>query len=303
METIGYGKWRETADTLHMIAQMMGKVKLEKMSPQPEWNHSLLYITARGFSTGLVPDRPDSFEILLDLIDGRVIVNSTSGKKVSFELREGGSVADYYADLMAALDYIGHPVKINEVPQEYYSSTPFSKQTHHVYFNSLDALNHFKVCTLARNALLQFSAPFRGKKILPSLFWGSFDLSTVLFSGVEKAFPGKSIIEQSAFDEQFVEFGFWAGDPTSDEPSFYAMAYPFMQGKLNMDAFKVKTATYSPEKAECFLMLKDVLATDDPHETIVEFCQDAFAAITDKEEWKRMAWFTKPLLPGETHHS
>ena len=31
-----YSQWRETCIALHMVAQMMGKVKLECLEPQPE---------------------------------------------------------------------------------------------------------------------------------------------------------------------------------------------------------------------------------------------------------------------------
>ncbi|MCL2818969.1 MAG: DUF5996 family protein [Actinomycetia bacterium] len=300
METMPYNDWKETADVFHMIIQMMGKIKLEKMSPQPEWNHSLVSITAKGFSTGLIPDGDESFEITIDLIDGLVVVNSTSGKTASFELREKTSVADYYAELLGALSFIGHPVSINPVPQEYYLSTPFDKQTRHFDFNKDHALTYFKMCVLARNALLEFCAPYRGKKILPALFWGGLDLTTILFSGEEKAYPHDSVIEESAFDEQLIEFGFSDGDSTNAEPYFFALAYPFMQGDLNMDAVRAKGATYSPEQALCILPFEAVMDTDNPHETIVQFCQDTFAAITGKEKWKRVKWFTKPLLIGET---
>ena len=37
-----YSQWRETCIALHMVAQMMGKVKLECLEPQPEWGHVLL---------------------------------------------------------------------------------------------------------------------------------------------------------------------------------------------------------------------------------------------------------------------
>ena len=50
-----YSQWRETCIALHMVAQMMGKVKLECLEPQPEWGHVLLEPVPDGFSTGFVP--------------------------------------------------------------------------------------------------------------------------------------------------------------------------------------------------------------------------------------------------------
>ena len=300
MKNLGYSTWHTTCDTLHMVMQMMGKIKLRKMSPQPEWKHSLLQITARGFSTGLIPDGDHSFEISIDILNGMVDIMSTNGVNATFELHDGVSVSGYYADLMGALGYVGHPVVINVTPQEFHSATPFTEQTRRVDFDHAAARNFFMQNVFARNALLDFAAPYRGKKICPSLFWGSFDMTTVLFSGVEKKFPGTGVIEESAFDEQFIEFGFWPGDPNEDDPTFFVMAYPFLKGELDMSGVSVENALYSPEKAECFLKLKDALATPDPQSTVVRFCQETFAAISKQEKWGNVKWFTKPLLSGET---
>ncbi len=46
---MNYGEWKETARLVHMSLQMAGKVKVEKMAPQPEWNHVLLNLTPPGF--------------------------------------------------------------------------------------------------------------------------------------------------------------------------------------------------------------------------------------------------------------
>lgn len=45
-----YDTWTDTAYTLHMIAQMMGKVKLVRMPAQPEWGHIVLHFTPQGLT-------------------------------------------------------------------------------------------------------------------------------------------------------------------------------------------------------------------------------------------------------------
>ena len=84
----------------------------------------------------------------------------------------------------------------------------------------------------AHNALGRFSSAFRGKRTPPSLYWGTFDLTTTLFSGEPLPFdPTASIVERAAFDEELMEFGFWPGDERTDEPSFFALPYPFIDGE------------------------------------------------------------------------
>ena len=78
MKVLKYKEWRETCIALHMMLQMMGKVKLETMPPQPEWRHVVLFAEPDGFTTGLVPAGKDGFEIQLDLADACVKTTTAS---------------------------------------------------------------------------------------------------------------------------------------------------------------------------------------------------------------------------------
>lgn len=290
-----YSQWRETCIALHMTTQMMGKVKLETMDPQPEWNHVLLDATPDGFTTGFVPHGKGGFEIQLRLDEPQVKAVSTSGEEASFVLESGASIADYYTRFTLMLEAVGHPVTIYPVPQEMFTQTPFYALTDPLAFDAAAAWRYFEQCLFAQGALLDFSAGFRGKKIQPSLFWGTLDMTCVLFSGKPCPFSGDGgIVERVAFDEQFVEFGFWPGDENADEPAFFVLAYPFLEG--NMPTVSVPGAYYDPASAEYFLKLEDVLRADDPHDTVMRFCHDAFVNIADRQRWERFDWFTRPLL-------
>jgi len=279
-----------------MVLQMLGKVKLAKMPPQPEWKHCVLHITASGFTTGLIPDSKASFEVSVDILTARIIVRSTSGEYVHFPLTDGLSVADYYARLMDVLHQTGHPVTICTVPQEVYITDNFDNQTKAVDFDHRAAMDYFKMCLMAYDAQIRFSSAYRGKKIAASLFWGTFDFTTVLFSGVEKPFPGKGLIEETAFDEQLIEFGFWPGDPTTPDPTLFVMAYPFITQELDSKNVSPAEAVFSKEKGEFFLPLNAIATTPDPANTIAKFFKDSFRVITTTEEWSNLKWLTKPLL-------
>lgn len=162
-----YSQWRESQITLHMILQMMGKTKLNKAPPQPEWGHSLLYMTARGFSTGLLPGDGFNFDVSIDLLEGTVEARCSSGRKAGFRLRDQSSVADYYKDYLSMLHYIGHEMRINPVPQEFFFKTPFDDQAEKVDFDKIRMRDYFESCVLVYNGLTRFASGYRGKKCYP----------------------------------------------------------------------------------------------------------------------------------------
>lgn len=296
MDILTYRQWRDTCNTEHMLLQMMGKTKLESMVPQPEWRQVVLDAGVDGFTTGLIPVEGGGFEIRLNVADAEMSAETTSGDRARFSLRGRASVAELYGRFVAMLENIGHPCAINPVPQEMYTEVPFDRQDSAHEFDEAAAKRSFRQFLFARSALSSFVAPFRGKKTPPSLFWGSFDMTAVLFSGRPCPFdPDAPIVERVAFDEQLVEFGFWPGDETVDDPSFFALAYPFLE-RASSDDVSPRGAFFDPENSEYFFPLKDAVSYDDPEAAVRRFCEDAFESVVERQGWERVDWFTKPLL-------
>ena len=297
MKVYKYSEWSQTADTLHMILQMVGKTKLALMPSQPEWAHVLLAPTARGFTSGFISDGENGFDIYIDLYDSKVLAYCIDGRIAQFSLRNNASVSDYYRDFMQMLKDVSCEPTILTIPQEVGYTTRFEEQTEKRDYSAEHAQAYFENCIFAYRALLRFVSPYRCKKILPSLFWGTFDMTTVLLAGVDKPWPDPNghIIEKVAFDEQFVEFGFWPGDPATDDPTFFVMAYPFIEKDLSGRLTSPKEAFFSTQKKEFFLPLKDALLHSDPTAAVEQFCTDAFQVIANAEDWPNMEWFCKPL--------
>ncbi len=302
VKIIPYDQWSETAYTLHMIAQMMGKVKLVRMPAQPEWGHVVLHFTPQGFTTGLIPNGERSFAIHLNLDTSTVFAQTISGDTAGFSLRNNTSVSEYYNDFKKMLSTLVCDTIMNEVPQEMGTKIPFYDDIKKHDYDSCSARDFFQMYVYAYNALLDFSSPFRGKKLLPSFFWGTFDVSAILFSGKPSPFSGSGIIEVSGFDEQFFEVGFWAGDSSLTDPSFFIMPYPFIKEDLGGKPIRPDKAIWSPSKMEYFLSLKDALSYPDPQAMIREFFENSFHVVTAHENWMRMDWFTHPLtIPTHEH--
>lgn len=294
VKTVNYDQWSETAYTLHMIAQMMGKVKLVRMPAQPEWGHVVLELTPQGLTTGLIPNGEKSFAVSLNLDTSTVFAQTVSGDMAGFSLRNNTSVSEYYNDFKKMLGTLMCDTFINEVPQEMGTKIPFYDDTQKHDYDGCAAKDFFQMYVFAHNALLDFVSPFRGKKILPSFFWGTFDVSTVLFSGKPSPFPGSGVIEENGFDEQFIELGFWAGDDSLASPSFFIMPYPFIKDDMS-GGVKPDKAVWSPQKMEYFLSLDDALSYPEPEKAIREFFENAFEQVTKHEKWDCVEWFTQPL--------
>src|SRR4029453_8706868 len=105
-------EWRDTYATLHMWAQIVGKIRLR----QTPWvNHSwhvTLYVTARGLTTSPIPHGTRTFEILFDFINHQLVVQRSDGASRTLALVPR-SVAEFYAELMATLRELDLPVRIS----------------------------------------------------------------------------------------------------------------------------------------------------------------------------------------------
>src|SRR6266853_651315 len=110
-----FAEWKETAPTLHMWTQIVGKIR---MTLTPWINHSwhvTLYVTSRGLTTSPIPHGLRTFEIRFDFIDHELRILSSTGEIRVLKLQPQ-SVAKFYAEVMGALDALQLLVRINLLP-------------------------------------------------------------------------------------------------------------------------------------------------------------------------------------------
>lgn len=294
---MNYSIWYQTADTLHMYLQIAGKVKLERALSRPEWAHARMYLTVDGLTTGLIPGEHSPFEIAFNFRLHRVEIHNSAGKSLIIPLHDGLTVARFYEQVTLGLRYIGSPTYINVRPQEFYDPVEFDlDEKHHTYDKEAVSL-FFDNLLFAYRPLTQFMAPFRGKINNPAYYFGTMDLSCIVYSGEPAPFPRQqATISARAFDERYIEFGFWPGDYRSDAPSFYVLPYPFITDLEGHDKqLTPAKATFSAEKKEFFLTLDEALSYEKPVETIVEFFKSCFDIVQQLKPWERIDWITHPL--------
>src|SRR4051794_22932030 len=133
--------WIDTRDTFQLWTQIVGKVKMANTPVTSHWWNVVLYVSARGLTTGLVPHGRRGFQIDFDLVDHRLDIATTDGARRSLAL-EPRSVAAFHHDVMVVLDDLGLATPIWTMPVEIPGAVPFdTDEGHHAY--DADAVHRF----------------------------------------------------------------------------------------------------------------------------------------------------------------
>ncbi len=109
--------WADTAETLHLWTQIVGKVR---MVHSPWVNHAwhvTLYVTPRGLSTGTIVDGAQTLQLDFDFVEHELQLVSSNGAREALALAPR-TTADFYADVMDLLARAGHPTRIHTMPNE-----------------------------------------------------------------------------------------------------------------------------------------------------------------------------------------
>lgn len=280
-----YKKYKDEIKTLHLVSQIVGKIKLEYAAQEPQWAHLILDITTRGFSTGLLKYKDSYFEIEVNLIDSLIIITTRDNRK-DIKLENGKSVSEYYNEIIATLHELGLPLSIQTKPQEIEWKVPFEEDDKHHHYSEEAAIEILKWFQFAWDAQYQFIAPLRQRKVYPGLFWGTFDLSCILVYNKFEAFPDDSkIIERAAFDEHMIEFGFWLGDENFEHPTFFILPYPFVDGvELEIDDSFPSGSYFSSKMAEYLYEIKASVSEAKTDEVI------DFMKASNKKSMEYLKW-------------
>jgi hypothetical protein len=288
-----FSAWRDTAATLHMWTQIVGKVRL---ASSPWVNHSwhvTLYVTARGLTTSAIPHGERSFQIDFDFIDHKLIVSTCDGVRRELPLK-AQPTADFYRALMASLDDLEVPVKIHARPNEVVNAIPFAEDRVHASYDP-DAANRFwRALVQVDRVLKAFRAGFCGKCSPVHFFWGSFDLAVTRFSGrAAPAHPGgfpnmPDAVTREAYSHEVSSAGFWPGSDEAPEPIFYSYAYP---SPVGFESFEVRpeAASWSTALREFVLPYEAVRASASPDATLMAFLESTYQAAAAAGGWDRDA--------------
>jgi hypothetical protein len=283
--------WRETRDTLHMWAQILGKIRLALTPRDPRLNHWWevpFYLTSRGLTTTPIPFRDRTFDATFDFIDHALIFQTSEGRTEIIPLHPR-SVADFYHDVMATLQRLAIDVRIWTKPQEMPGPHPirFEVDRQHASYDPAAAHQFWRILLRTDTIFKEFRRTFIGKMSPVHFFWGSFDLAVTRFSGRRATLPADAdIVTREAYSHEVSSCGFWPGSGSLTSPAFYSYAFPeppgFKEARVRPDS-----ALYSPEFSNFILLYDDVRLAADPRAIVLEFLQSTYESAADLGHWDR----------------
>jgi hypothetical protein len=279
--------WRPTKDTLHLYAQIVGKVRLAMTPPRNHWWHAPLYVDVRGLTTGPLRRGDTTFEIAFDLVDQELVVQTIGGNTRSFPITDGLSVADFDARLHAALAELGVDVAIREEPFGMPVKTPFREDTEHASWDR-DAVERFhRALDCSTSVLEEFSGWFVGKTSPVQLFWHSFDLSLTRFSGRSGLASASDPVNREAYTHEVILFGFWMGDEqTFPDASYYAFMVPEPAGLRDTPLLAGEWTSIGL----AVLPYETVRSAHDPRALLLAFFQSVYETAAGLAGWDLAAF-------------
>jgi len=293
-------KWRDTYATLHMWAQIVGKVRLAHTPLINHWWNAPLYVSSSGLTTSLIHALDIAFQIDFDFVDHRLLIKRDDGAIESLELGPI-SVADFYEEVMQRLGRLGIETRIWPLPVEVQDPVPFNQDRSNSAYDPEYAKRFWRILLQTEKVLTKFRSRFIGKCSPVHFFWGSFDLAVTRFSGRRAPErPDADAVTREAYSHEVISHGFWPGSrssgPVESEksegticaPAFYSYTAP-APGGLDAEPILPKQAFYSKAMGEFILLYDDVRNSNSPESTLMEFLESTYAAGAKLAQWDRAA--------------
>jgi hypothetical protein len=279
-----YEEWSDTLGTLHMVLQILGKVRVALSPKEPEWAHITLYVSARGLTTGPVPSNAGLFDVEADLLHHEVVIRTADGEAEQVPLR-ARPVAEFWTDFNAALRKLGVDVELSPEPQEVPDPIPFPDDTTHHAYDPEWASRFWHVLSVIEPVFASYRADYQGKVSRVQLFWGHTDLNVTRFSGEPCTPPaGAGMLDRETYDYEQMSVGWWPGDGSFRKPAFYAYAYPKPEG-IDAADLGVAGARWDDELGEFVLDYDDVRAAPSPEAHLRQFLDAAYQACATRSHW------------------
>ena len=297
-----FAKWRDTAVTLQLWTQIVGKIRL---SLTPWLNHSwqvALYVTARGLGTSPIPFDGESLELEFDFISHHLVARTSRGKTDAL-LLEPQTVADFYRRVMELLAHLDVAVSLNEMPNEIADAIRFSEDRAHAAYDCVAVHRFWRVLIQVDRIFKLFRSGVLGKASPVHFFWGSFDLAVTRFSGrTAPPHPGgvpnlPNAVAREAYSHEVSSAGFWPGSDAFPHAAFYSYAYPEPKGFR--DQRVTKGAHFDATLGEFILRYDELRAAPDPDALLLDFLSTTYAAAADCAHWDRAALECPFGVPGK----
>ena len=283
---LDWTSWKDTAETLHMMTQIVGKTRLALTPLRNHWWNVTLYLTARGLTTSAM-DLPngETLDIDFDFISDQLVLRTSLGQVESLQLKPQ-TVAEFFAEYRKVLTALGVSVKIWAVPVEVANPIRFDQDTVHRSYDA-DAVRRFwHALGDADRIFKRFSGNFYGKISPVHFFWGSFDLAVTRFNGRKAPpRPGADRIQAEAYSHECISAGFWPGNGGYGKAAFYAYAAPVPPG-LAECTIRCK-GEFNKSFGEFLLDYDEARSDPDPERCVLDFLNATYDAAATFCKWDR----------------
>ncbi|ADI14940.1 DUF5996 family protein [Truepera radiovictrix] len=281
--------WQDTKTTLHLYAQIVGKIRMALHPKLNHWWHVTLYLSPRGLTTHAIPTGDGLIELEFDLLDHNLMIRSSDGRHKVVALYDGLSVAQFYHSVLGSLAQLGVEVAILAKPYDpprVGSDLPFKEDEVHARYDAAYVTRFWRILSWVHVILLEFKGRFYGKSTPVHLFWHSLDLAYTRFSGREAPMQGGSPSDREAYSHEVISFGFWAGDESVSAPTFYGYTYPEPNG-LRGAPLLPKQARWVDAGGGVMALLDydDVRRSEDPRQTLLSFLESTYLAGAKRAGW------------------
>ncbi|MGC2402199.1 MAG: DUF5996 family protein [Acidobacteriaceae bacterium] len=284
--SLPWADWHDTADTLHMWTQIVGKTRLALSPLQAHWWNVPLYVSARGLNTSAMPYGSEFLEIAFDFVSHELKFSMSTGASLSTPLR-AQSVASFYLEYQLSLAALGVSVSIHPTPVEVPNPIPFVQDTQHASYDPEAAHRFWRVLMHADGVFQRFSSRFLGKVSPVHFFWGSFDLAVTRFSG-RPAPPreGADKVTREAYSHEVISAGFWPGNGGFGQAAFYAYVAPAPKG-LESASIQPSRAGYNTSLSEFLYLYEDLRQEPSPDTALMAFLESTYEAGATLAHWDR----------------
>ncbi|ADI04258.1 hypothetical protein SBI_01137 [Streptomyces bingchenggensis BCW-1] len=283
-------EWRDTKETLHRFAQIVGKIRLAASVRCNHWWNVPFHVTGRGITTrpmGQVDGNP-IFTIDFDFVDHRLVVATLDGEERSFPL-PGQSVASFHDATLAALAALGVRVDI-AIPRPFDlpdAGRPFAEDTEHATYDPVAANRYWRVLSQVASVLEEFAAGYSGKSSPVHHFWHTFDIAHSRFSGRRIDQPRQvDPVTREAYSREVISFGFWFGDDTFTEPAFYSYTAPEPAGLAGEPLSPASARWVARGDSHLAVLRYDAARVEtDPRAAVLAFYESAYRAGAGRAGW------------------
>ena len=285
-------EWQPTYDTVHLWLQIIGKIRIGASPLINHWWNSALHFTTHGLTTSPLAHENGAFEISLDFIDHRLVIDTSWAPGREHELQPQTS-ADFYAMIMKSLADLGIHVHVWPVTVEMPEAIHLDTDRTHATYDRAYVTRWWRIMLAVESVLEEYRARFIGKSSPVHFFWGSCDVAVTRFSGRRAPYrEGAGEMMNESYSHEVHSVGFWPGTAPV-EASFYAYAAPTPEG-FDKAPVKPPQARWDTSLGEYLLAYEDVRTSASPRDAILDFAQSTYEAAATLGRWNRDELERKP---------